>query len=44
MSLLEELQSIDLSGIANARGSISAAVSGPELQALLNDGAAQTAG
>lgn len=42
MTLLEDLQSIDLSGVINARGSISASINSPELQALLQGGAAQT--
>lgn len=42
MSLLDDLQSIDLSGVINARGSISVSISSPELQALLEGGAAQT--
>jgi hypothetical protein len=42
MSLLDDLQSLDLSGIINARASISLAVDNPQLQALLQGGAAQT--
>ncbi len=43
MSLLDELHSIDLSGIVSARGSISASVAAPDLQAVVSGGAAQTA-
>lgn len=43
MTLLEDLQSIDLSGIIAARGSISVSVQNPEIQALLQGGAVQTA-
>jgi len=42
MTLLEDLQSIDVSGVINARGSISESINSPELQALLKGGAAQT--
>lgn len=42
MSLLEDLQNIDLSGIINARGSISIAIDNPQLKALLAGGASQT--
>ncbi len=43
MTLLEDLQSIDLSGIVDARVSIKLAVEDEELQAVLSGGAAQTA-
>jgi hypothetical protein len=43
MSLLDDLRALDLSAIVSARGSISAAVQAPELQAVLGGGAAQTA-
>lgn len=43
MSLLTDLQSIDLSSILDARGSITASVNSPELQEILKGGAAQTA-
>jgi len=42
MSLLDELHGLDISGIASARGSITAAVSGSDLQAILTSGAAST--
>jgi hypothetical protein len=42
MTLLDDLQSIDLSGVIDARGSISGSINSPELQALLAGGAAQT--
>ena len=41
MSLLDDLQNLDLSGIVNARGSISLAIDNPQLQALFSGGAAQ---
>ena len=34
MSLLEDLQSLDLSAIVNARGSISGSVSAPQVQSI----------
>ncbi len=43
MSLLSDLQSIDLSKITDARASIKVSVQSPELAAVLNGGAAQTA-
>jgi hypothetical protein len=43
MSLLDDLQAIDLSAIVNARGSIRIAVDDGELRALLEGGAAQAA-
>ncbi|HLF78899.1 MAG TPA: hypothetical protein VJB57_15580 [Dehalococcoidia bacterium] len=43
MTLLEELQSIDVSGIAGARGSIKVSVQSPQLTAVLEGGAAQAA-
>src|SRR5688572_12079846 len=43
MSLLDDLQAIDLSAIVNARGSIRVAVDDGELRALLEGGAAQAA-
>ncbi len=43
MSLLQELQSLDLSAVVEARGSIKVAVESPDLQAMLSGGAAQTA-
>ena len=43
MSLLEDLQSLDISTIVNARGSISGAVQSPELQSILSGGAASSA-
>lgn len=42
MSLLEEMQQIDTSGIVSARGSISVSVQADGLQGLLGGGAAQT--
>jgi hypothetical protein len=43
MTLLADLQSIDLGQIVTARASIRAAVDNPELQAVLDGGAAQSA-
>lgn len=43
MSLIEDLQSLDVSAIVNARGSISASVQGPGIQAILSGGAASSA-
>ena len=43
MSLLDELQSLDLSPILDARASISVAVAAPDLRAVVEGGAAQTA-
>src|SRR5438552_3716129 len=43
MSLLDDLQHIDLSGIVSAKGNISASIQAPGLQAALSGGAAQTA-
>lgn len=43
MSLLEDLQSLDLSAIVNARGLISGSVSTPEVQSILQGGAASSA-
>ncbi|MGE0824800.1 MAG: hypothetical protein AB7P18_22110 [Candidatus Binatia bacterium] len=43
MSLLQDLQNIDLSGIIQARGNIRTAVEAPALQEVLRGGAAQTA-
>lgn len=43
MTLLEELKSIDLSKITEARASIRVSVEAPELKRILNGGAAQTA-
>ena len=43
MSLLEDLQSLDLSAIVNARGSISGSVSTPQVQSILQGGAASSA-
>lgn len=43
MSLLSDLQGIDLSGIVSARGSITASLQAPALQSLLQGGAAQAA-
>jgi hypothetical protein len=42
MSLLDLMRGLDTSGIADARGSISASVNGDSLQGLLQGGAAQT--
>lgn len=41
MSLLQDLQNLDLSGIVEARGSITLALTDPQLQALLEGGAAR---
>ena len=43
MSLLQDLESLDLTAIVNARGSISASVSAPQVQAILKGGAASSA-
>lgn len=43
MTLIADLESLDLSGIINARASIRVSVSGPDLQAVLQGGAAQAA-
>ncbi|CAN7555995.1 MULTISPECIES: hypothetical protein [unclassified Variovorax] len=43
MSLLGDLQSIDLGAIVQARGSISVSVSTPQMQALMDAGAASSA-
>ncbi len=43
MSLLDDLKSLDLSQIINARGAISASIQNPQLQAILQGGATQTA-
>src|SRR4051812_26586494 len=43
MSLLDDLQNIDLSGIVSAKGSISVSIQTPGLQAAISGGAAQTA-
>jgi len=43
MSLLQDLQSLDVSAVIEARGAISVAVESPDLQAMLSGGAAQTA-
>ena len=43
MSLLEDLQSLDLSAIMNARGSISGSVSSPQVQSIVQGGAASSA-
>jgi hypothetical protein len=43
MSLLTDLHSLDLAKIQNARASLHAAVSGSDLQSIVNGGAAQTA-
>ena len=43
MSLIDDLQSLDLSAIMNARGSISGSVSAPEVQSILQGGAASSA-
>ncbi|MBN8633749.1 MAG: hypothetical protein J0M07_00390 [Anaerolineae bacterium] len=42
MSLLEDLEALDLSNILNARAAISVSVNGSDIQALLSGGAAQT--
>ncbi len=42
MSLLEDLEALDLSNILDARASISVSINGTEIQALLGGGAAQT--
>lgn len=43
MPLLADLESLDLSGILNARASISVSVEGADLQAVIDGGAAQSA-
>ncbi len=43
MSLIEDLQSLDLSAIMNARGSISGSVNAPGVQSILQGGAASSA-
>jgi hypothetical protein len=43
MTLLDDLQSLDLSPILDARGSITVTVQAPELQAVVDGGAAQAA-
>ena len=43
MTLLEDLESLDLSAVVDARGRISGAISSPELTSILEGGAAQTA-
>jgi hypothetical protein len=42
MSLLQDLESLDLTNIVNARASISVSINGAEIQGLLDGGAAQT--
>ena len=43
MSLLEDLQGLDLSAIMNARGSISGSVSSPQVQSIVQGGAPSSA-
>lgn len=40
MSLIEDLKRIDVSGIVDARGSLSASISGPQISGIVNGGAA----